>query len=150
MNKNFVVVLLALVGTANLFAAPRFDAKAWRTLRSYDVRALSQNLDSHFGELVEIHFDFRGKDIHHRKPTWYESWIWQADPQTQKHFANVRVMVAKQDLKAFKSFPTSTDPAGEITVYGKVLRDSEAGYVFVRLLGRNTVVDSAGNVTVSW
>jgi hypothetical protein len=148
MKKIFVGMLTFTVAMS-AFAGIRFDAKTWRGVQTYDVRTLSKGLDSHIGEVVALHFSFRGKDIHHMKPNWYESSIWQPDPQGKKGFSDVRVMVAKQDLNTFKSFPTSPSGA-EITVYGKVLRDSEAHFVFVRLLGRNTITDPAGNVIVSW
>ena len=58
--------------------------------------------------------------------------------------------VAQKDLKAFKSLPTNTAAGGEVTLYGRVLRDSEAHDVFVRLIGRNAPVDSPGNATIAW
>lgn len=148
--RNIVIALLTFAGSIDVFAGSRFDAKTWQTVHSYDVRALSQNFDTHVGELVEVHFNFRGKDIHHMKPNWYESSVWQPDPRSRKHFTHVRVMVSKSDLKAFKSFPTDSGSTGDITVYGKILRDSEAKFVFIRLIGRNTIVDPGGNVTVTW
>jgi hypothetical protein len=58
-------------------------------------------------------------------------------------------MVRKQDLKAFKSLPIS--PAGpDISAYGKVLKDSDANFLFVRLLGRTITTDASGRTTVSW
>ena len=46
----------------------------------------------------------------------------------------------------------TTDAASsvEITVYGRVLWDSENNFTFVQLLGRNVVVDPPGTATVSW
>lgn len=146
--KKIFLGIFTLAAALSAFASPRFDAKTWHGVQTSDVRTLSKSLDGHLGEIVALHFDFRGKDIHHMKSNWYESSIWQTDPQGKKGFSDVRVMVAKPDLKTFQSLPTS--PSGEITVYGKVLRDSEAHFVFVRLLGRNAIVDPAGNVTVTW
>jgi hypothetical protein len=147
MKKIFAGILI-LVAVSSAFAAARFDAKTWHKVQSYDVKTLSKNLADHTGQLVEIHFQFRGKDIHHMKPNWYEGSIWQTGGEGKKGFANVRVMVAKKDLPAFKSLPISA--GADMTVYGKVLRDSDANFMFVRLIGRNTIVDPAGNVTVSW
>ena len=138
-----------MLGALTAFAGMRFDAKTWHNVQAFDVRTLSKNLDAHVGQLVEVRFSFRGKDIRHLKPNWFESSIWQPDPQGRKGFSDVRIMVAKQDLKAFKSLPTSA-AGGEISVYGKVLRDSDANFLFVRLLGRSLTTDTAGNVTVSW
>ncbi len=148
--KKIVVALVMMVSALSLFAAPRFNAKTWGQLKKYDVRALSRNFDSHVGELVEIQFNFRGKDIHHVKPGWYEASIWQPDPDSRTHFANVRVMVSKKDLKTFKSITEDASSQELMTVYGKVSRESEAHWVFVQLFGRNVTTDSAGNVTVDW
>lgn len=146
----FISAVSAFSAAVRVFADANFDEKAWRALQRYDVRTLSKNFESHVGQLVEVHFNFRGKDIHHLKPNWYESSIWQPDPQGRKGFSSVRVMVAKGDLKAFKSLPTDSASPTDITVYGKVRRDAEANFVFVRLIGRNTIIDPAGNVNVSW
>ena len=141
--KKLLVAFLILI-SPSLFAAARFDAKTWKTLQTYDVRTLSKDFESHIGELVEIRFNFRGKDIHHQKSAFYQSSIWQPDPESRKHFADVKVMVAHKDIKAFKALPTDGSSAGEMIVYGRVLRDSDAHYVFVRLIGRNVAMDSAG------
>jgi hypothetical protein len=145
-----VIVGLCCFGALALDAATRLDAKAWSNVRTYEARSLSGGLDSHVGQLVGIKFTFRSKDIRHLKPNWYESAIWQVDPKGKKGFSSVRVMVAKNDLKAFKSIPTDSTSTEEITVYGKVSRDLESKFFFVRLLGRNTIVDPAGSAVVSW
>jgi hypothetical protein len=144
------VVTCVFIGALNLFAAGiRFDAKTWRTMQTYDVRTL-KDLRAHIGELVTVKFDFRGKDIHHIKPGWYESSIWQPDPQGKKGFSDVRVMVAKNDLAAFKSITTNSASTAEITAYGRVLHEPDNNFIFVRLLGRNAIVDPSGNATVAW
>ena len=139
-----------LVCATSAFAGTRIDAKTWNKLQTYDVRALAPKMESHIRELVAVKFTFRGKDIHHLKPNWYESSIWQPDPKGKKGFTDVRVMIAKKDLKAFKSITTDSSAGAEMTVYGRVLRDFDAHFLFVQLLGRNTVVDPAGNATISW
>ena len=96
----------------------RYDAKTWRTVQTYDVVTLSKNLDAHMRELVAVKRNFRGKDIHHMKPNWYESSIWQNIPGERGKFAHVSVMVANPDLAAFKSIPTDSSGA-EITLYGR-------------------------------
>jgi hypothetical protein len=152
MKKTSSLTLaLICIGALNTLAVGgRFDAKTWQTVQTYDVRALSKNFRAHVGELVAMKFNFRGKDIHHLKPNWYEGSVWQPDPQGKKGFSDVRVMVSKKDLPAFKSITTDSTSSAEITIYGRVLWDSESNFAFVQLLGRNAVVDSSGNANVSW
>lgn len=145
-----IVLAVSLISALPVTASVRLDAKIWNTLKTYDVRTLSKNFDSHVGELAAIKFNFRGKDIHHLKPNWYEGSLWQPDPKGKKGFSNVRIMVSKKDLDAFKSITTDSTSGAEVTVYGRVLRDADANFVFVRLLGRNSVVDPSGNAVVSW
>jgi hypothetical protein len=147
--KNFfgaILLALALTGAAD---AIELNPKVWATLEKTDVAALSKNFDAHIGRLVEVRCDFRGKDIHHLKPNWYEGSIWQTAAEGAKGFSHVRVMFSKADLDIFKSLPTS-GAGGGITLYGKVLRDSEAHFVFVKLIGRKATVDSSGKATVTW
>jgi hypothetical protein len=130
-------------------AAVRYDAKTWRKVQTYDVVTLSKNLDAHMRELVAVKCNFRGKDIHHMKPNWYESSIWQNIPGERGKFAHVSVMVAKPDLAALKSIPT--DSSGEeIMLYGRVEYDGPSKFRFLRLVGRNATTDSAGNAGVTW
>jgi hypothetical protein len=90
--------------------------------------------------------NFRGKDIRHMKPNWYESSIWQKSP-SGKGFVDIRVMVAKKDLPAFKSM---TEPGGsDMVLHGGTERDVEANFLFVRLLGRTANADSSGNATTT-
>jgi hypothetical protein len=152
MNKILPLLFFALAGLvaiSSVAAGTRIEAKNWRNVQTTDVRALSENLKSHTRELVALKFNFRGKDIHHFKPNWYQGSIWQRDPEGKKSI-NVRVMIAKKDLPAFKSITTNAASLDEITVYGRVLWDSESNFIFVQLLGRNTAVDPSGNAVVSW
>jgi len=110
---------------------------------------LSKNLDAHMRELLAVKCNFRGKDIHHMKPNWYESSIWQPIPGESGKFAHVSVMVAKPDLKAFKSIPTDSSGA-EITLYGRIEHDVQSNFTFLRLVGRNVAADAAGNAIVTW
>jgi len=151
MRKLLSLGLPALL----LFVAPCFgdvhvEAKNWKQLQTYDVRTLAPVMGDHNRELVAVKFTFRGKDIRHQKPNWFEGSLWQPDPKARKHFADVRVMVAKADLNAFKGITTDSSSGQELTVYGTVLRDFDSHFLFVRLLGRNVTLDSAGNATVSW
>jgi hypothetical protein len=149
MKKSLLLGLSCLVAM-DLTAATRFDGKTWNNLRTYEARDLSGSMDSHLGELVAIKFTFRSKGLRHLKPNWYESAVWQIDPKGKKGFSSVRVMVAKKDVKAFKALPTDSNSSEEITVYGKVARDMEANFFFVRLIGRNASIDPAGSALVSW
>jgi hypothetical protein len=146
-------LLSAVLFVSNLitaFAGPvRYDAKVWRAVQTYDLVALSKNLDGHMRELVAMKCNFRGKDIHHTKSNWYESSIWQPVSGQSGKFEHVPVMVAKPDLKAFKSIPTDSSGT-EITLYGRVEYDVGSKFKFLRLVGRNATTDSAGNATVTW
>jgi hypothetical protein len=145
----FIVAIL-IANEPIMFGAPvRYDAKIWRGVQTYDLVTLSKNLDSHLRELVAVKFIFRGKDFHHMKPNWYESSIWQNIPGERGKFAHISVMVAKPDLAAFKSLPTDSSGA-ETVLYGRVERDAQSNFTFLRLVGRNATTDSAGNATVTW
>ncbi|MBV9617731.1 MAG: hypothetical protein JO201_00830 [Verrucomicrobia bacterium] len=150
MKRIFALVVALFLSIEILAAAAvRYDAKTWAALKTYEAAALSKNLDNHVHELVALKCNFRGKDIRHTKPNWYQSSVWQPIADKTGKFADVPVMVAKPDLKAFKSIPT--DSSGEeITLYGRVEYDVAARYYFVRLVGRNAATDSAGNATVTW
>jgi len=152
MNKILSTALLCLLALtlAASAAGTRIDGKAWAKLQTYDVRTLAPEMRDHVRDLVAVKFNFRGKDIHHLKPNWYESSIWQPDPKGRKGFTDVRVMIAKKDLDAFKSITADSTSGQEITVYGRVLRDFGANFLFVELMGRNAATDSGGNTTVSW
>ena len=151
MKKILLLLVATLIATGSILfgAEVRYEAKVWRAVQTYDLATLSKNLDEHMRELVAVKCNFRGKDIHHMKPNWYESSIWQNIPGERGKFAHVSVMVAKPDLAAFKSIPTDSSGA-EITLYGRVERDTQANFTFLRLVGRNASTDSAGNATVSW
>ena len=150
--KRTLLPLLAISlinGTTIFGAGVRYDAKAWRAVQTYDLATLSKNLDAHMRELVAVKCNFRGKDIHHMKPNWYESSIWAPSGDQSGKFAHTSVMVAKPDLAAFKSIATDSSGA-EITIYGRIERDVQANFTFLHLVGRNATVDSAGNATLTW
>ena len=151
MRNTLLLPAVIFLSSAALIsgAAVRYEAKTWRAVQTYDLATLSKNLNGHVRELVAMKCNFRGKDIHHMKPNWYESSIWQPIAGESGKFAHVPVMVAKPDLKAFKSLPTDSSGA-EITLYGRVEYDVGSKFYFVRLVGRNAAVDPAGNATVTW
>ena len=147
----FLSAILVAISMAITFGAPpiRYDAKVWSAVQTYDVVTLSKNLDAHTRELLGVKCNFRGKDIHHTKPNWYESSIWQPVSGQSGKFEHVSVMVAKPDLNAFKSIPTDSSGA-EVTIYGRVEYDVASKFRFLRLVGRNVTTDAAGNATVTW
>jgi len=150
--KRLSLLLLAIFlsnGPITFGATVRYDAKTWRAVQTYDLATLSKNLDAHVRELVGVKCNFRGKDIRHMKPNWYESSIWQPISGESGKFAHVSVMVSKPDLGAFKSLPMDSSD-GEITIYGRVEYDVQSKFRFLRLVGRNATTDSAGNATVTW
>ena len=139
--KRILVSFVSILIVSNIFAASISydDAKKARGgVPIYDVVTLSKYLDQHMGELIVVRCNFRGKDIHHLKPNWYESSIWQPDSEKKGKFANVRVMIAKKDLDAFKSIPTAAS-GDVITLTGRVEHDVEAHFSFLRLVGRNAL-----------
>ena len=147
---SLLLLAISLSALSVVFAAPvRYEAKVWRAVQTYDLATLSKNVDTHMRELVAVKCNFRGKDIHHMKANWYESSIWQPIAGESGKFSHVSVMVAKPDLKAFKSIPTDSSGA-EITIYGRVEYDVASKFRFLRLVGRNATVDAAGNAAVTW
>jgi hypothetical protein len=146
--KKFLIPGLLVIGAVTVLAGMRFDANTWRGVQTFDPLDLNKSLGSHAGQLVGVRFNFRGKDIHHLKPSWYESSIW-SNKQGGKA-ASIRVMVSRKDLPAFKSITTDSAASPEMTIYGRVLRDSDNNFLFVRVIGRKATVDSAGNAVVDW
>jgi len=151
MRRIFLLIIAGLFANGGITfgAAVRYDAKTWRAVQTYDLVTLSSKLDAHMRELVAVKCNFRGKDIHHMKPNWYESSIWQPIAGEHGKFAHASVMVSKPDLTAFKSIATDSSGA-EITLYGRVEHDVQSNFSFLRLVGRNATTDSAGNATVRW
>jgi hypothetical protein len=139
--KRILLPFVSALIASNIFAAPISydDAKKARGgVPIYDVVTLSRDLDKHMGELIAVQCNFRGKDIHHLKPNWYEGSIWKPDPEKRGKFASVRVMIAKKDLDAFKSIPTAAS-GDAIILNGRVEHDVEAHFSFLRLVSRNAL-----------
>jgi hypothetical protein len=150
MKKTFLfATILSLACVAGAAPGIRYDAKTWRSVQTFDVQTLSHSMPAHVRQLVAVKFHFRGKDIHHLKPNWYECSIWQTLPGKRGKFADVRVMIAKKDLKAFKSIPVEST-APESVLYGRIEYDVRANFYFLRLIGRSVTVDAAGNANISW
>jgi len=147
------ILLLSLVlswsAATTALTADTITVKNWNGIQTYDVADLKKNMESQLRKVVGVRFTFRGKDIHHMKPNWYESSIWAANPGG-KGFVDLRVMVAKKHLPMFKQITTNAQSAEVLTAYGEVLRDSESRFFFVRLLGTHATPNPDGNASVSW
>jgi hypothetical protein len=139
-------------GQVKLFAGARFNPQMWAKLQTFDVRTLSKDkaLDAHVGQLVEVHFQFRSKDVRHLKPNWYQAAVWQAAPEGSRGFVSVPILVANTNVSAFKAFTTDPRATADLKVYGQVLYDFGINYVFVRLIGTGTFIDSEGYTNVTW
>ena len=116
--KGILFLAAALFVSVQLIAAAgvRYRSKVWNAVQTYDVAVLSKNLEEHVRELAGMKCSFRGKDIRHPRPNWYQGSVWQPIAGQSGKFANVAVMVAKHDLAAFKSLPTDSSRA-EIVLY---------------------------------
>jgi hypothetical protein len=146
------IALSAYPAQVRIFAGARFDSKTWARLQKFDVKELGKdrNLEAHVGQLVELHFQFRSKELRHLKPNWYEASVWQASPEGKRGFVSVPVMIANTDLKAFEGFSSDHRATADLKIYGQVLYDFGINYTFVRVIGTNTFVDSEGNTNVTW
>src|SRR5579864_4024233 len=141
MKAVIVAVILvtaasAFGGRVIVFAGARFDANAWARLEMFDVRTLSKDrtLDAHVNRLVELHFQFRAKEVRHLKPNWYQASIWQPAPEGRRGFVGVPVMISNTDVKAFEAFTTDPKATADLKIYGQVLYDFSMNYVFVRVI----------------
>jgi len=149
MRKFCGSICLLLFVLSSAFGAEKgTPVTNWNNVQTFDLVALQQNLAPEQGKVVGVRCNFRGKDIHHLKPNWFESSIWQKKPDG-KGFADLRVMVAKKDLDAFKSIKTTLG-GDDFVLYGRVERDIEANFFYLRPIGRNAVTDSKGNAMVVW
>ena len=117
------------------FARQRFDAAQWRGVQTYDVPALLQQQGSLLGKIVAVRVNYRSEKLRGMRPGWYEASLWQRDPKAKKGFSFVRVMVAKKDLAAFKTISSDFQSAVELTAYGRVEREPEAHYIYLRVQG---------------
>lgn len=150
------VVLISVTavfgGQVRVFAGARFDSKAWAKLQRLDVRSLSKDrtLDANVGRVVELHFQFRSKELRHIKPNWYQASVWQTAPEGRRGFVSVPVMIAATDLNSFLAFTTDHRATADLKIYGQVLFDFQMNYTFVRVIGTNTFVDGEGYTNVTW
>ena len=141
-------MVLACVCARPAFCDLKIDGPQWRLTEKFDPPTLSKTRAIR-GQLIGVQFNFR-KGIHHIKPNWYEGSLWQRDSQARKGFSTVRVMVAKKDLPAFESITTNSTSSAPLIIYGRVEKDADNNFYFVRVLGRKAKVDSSGNANLTW
>ena len=100
MTKLAVLtVALSSAITHLVFGDQKIDAGTWQAAEKFDPATLSNTLSNHIGKTIAVQFNFRGKDIHHIKPNWYEGSLWQPDANARKGFSAVRVIFAKKDFE---------------------------------------------------
>ena len=147
-----IIAAAAFGGQVKIFAGARFDSKVWATLQRLDVRTLSKDraLEANVGRLVELHFQFRSKEVRHLKPNWYQAAVWQTAPEGRTGFVSVPVMIAATDLNSFIAFTTDHRATADLKIYGQVLYDFGINYTFVRVIGTNSFIDSDGYTNVTW
>jgi hypothetical protein len=148
--KTILIAISALIGLTGAFAAQRFDAAAWKNVKTYDVPALLEQEASLINRIVAVRFHYRSEKLRHLHPSWYEASIWQHDPKAKKGYSALRVMVAKADVPAFQTITSDFHSMTEVTVYARVEKDPDNNQAQLRLLGRKVTLDSAGNATVDW
>jgi len=151
MKKTLgLAVILIFGGAISAFCGQQMNAAAWRGVQTYDLPALQKIQSSLVGKVVGVRINYRSDRINHPKPNWYQGSIWRHRPGEKNKFSFLRVMVAKKDLPSFKSITTDFNSPAEVVVYGEVGRETEANYLFVRLLGRKVTLDPSGNAMVAW
>jgi hypothetical protein len=145
-----LAVLLSLLSVTDAVFAQRIDAATWRNVETFDVVTLKPIQEMQIGKLVRVRFNYRSKKIRHIKPNWYEASLWQPNPQERTGYSYVRVFIAKKDLPDFESLPDNFKSREKLVVYGRVSKDAEANYVFIRLLGRKAILDPGGDAVIVW
>ena len=123
-----------LACAASAFSGQRPESTP-RDLPTFDVPAFLEQQGTLLNRTVAVRFHYRSEKIRHLLPNWYQAALWQRDPKAKSGYSFVRVMVAKKDLAAFKSIPSDFQSATELTAYGRVEREPEANYIYLRLLG---------------
>ena len=147
---TLLVAFLAIAASTSS-AAERYTAKTWRRVKTYDMAALEKIDPLPMRQVVGVRFNYRATDIRHLKPNWFYSSIWTMTRHGDRaDVSHIPVMVAMADLDKFKALPSSPESAGKYVVYGQVLQDSEAGFLFIRLIGTKVKHEKRGRVAVSW
>lgn len=139
-----------MLGVTGAFCAEHFDAEVWRGVQTYDVPTLKKIEESLIGKVVGVRFNYRHAKIRHWKPSWHQGSLWSFTPGEKKRFTYVRVVMPKAALPAFETITTNFMSRGELVVYGKVQKDADANFLFIRLIGRKVTIDRSGNSVVDW
>ena len=132
--KPSLILFLLLAFVASAFAAPQPESTP-RDLPTFDVRTFLEQQGTLLNRTVAVRFHYRREKIRHPHPNWYQASLWQRDAKAKRGYSFVRVMVAKKDLAAFKSIPSDFQSATELTAYGRVERDPEANFIYLRMQG---------------
>jgi hypothetical protein len=148
--KTILITILAFACLTSASSQQRLEPTNWRKVQIYDVPALLEQEVSLLGKTVAVRFNYRSEKVRNLQPSWSEASIWQRDPKTKSGFSALRVMVAKKDLPAFKTITSDFRSAELITVYGRIEKDPDGPFVYLRLLGRKIVTGPLGNETVDW
>jgi hypothetical protein len=148
--KTILAAIFAVMFVTSAFAGQRFNAAAWKNVQTHDVPTLLKQEASLINRIVAVRFHYRSEKLRHLQPNWYEASIWQHDPNGKKGYSALRVMVAKNDVAAFKTITSDFNSFSENTVYARVERDPDSNQAYLRILGRKVALDSAGNATVDW
>ena len=148
---RFLLFLTLFLGVSSAIAAERYDTQTWRRVKTHNMSALEKIDPLPLRQVVGVRFNYRHPHVSHLKPNWFYSSIWSVTRDGDRaDFSHIPVMVAKADLDAFKALPTSPEAAGKFLVYGQVLKDSDAGFLFLRLIGTKVKQEKRGRVAVSW
>jgi hypothetical protein len=146
-----LALFLGLLAASSISAAERIDAKTWRRVKTYDMPTLKQMEPLPMRMVVGVRFDYRNAKMMHLKPNWFHSSIWHMSRSGNRaDLDHIPVMVAKADVPAFQALPTAFEAGRNFVVYGQVLHDADANYIFLRLLGTKAKRDARGNATISW
>jgi hypothetical protein len=134
--KPILISIMLLAVAASGFAQQRPSPESTpKNLPTFDVPVFLAQQGTLLHRTVAIRFHYRSEKIRHLLPNWYQAALWQRDPKAKSGFSFVRVMIAKKDLAAFKTIPSDFQSATELTAYGRVEREPEANYIYLRILG---------------
>ena len=135
MKSLLVIIFVVAFAASNFAAASPAPESTPRNLPTFDVPAFLQQQGTLLNQIVAVRFHYRSEKIRHLQPNWYQAALWQRDPKAKSGFSFVRVMVEKKDLAAFKTIRSDFQSAVELTAYGRVEREPEGNYIYLRLKG---------------
>jgi hypothetical protein len=132
--KSSLISILLFAFVASAVSDPRSESTP-PNLPTFDVPTFLEQQGTLLNRTVAVRFHYRSEKIRHLQPNWYQAALWQRDAKAKSGFSFVRVMVAKKDLAAFKTIPSDFQSATELTAYGRVEREPEANYIYLRMKG---------------